>query len=87
MKTPFSFSLPSKHIPDNQLHTGTIGGGPICLQTHTAQLLSFVSWRPDPEAMATDAFTIAWSGLKAYANPPWSLVGWVLAQQKADLHV
>lgn len=38
--------------------------------------------------MATDAFTIAWTGLKAYANPPWSLVGRVLAQvrqQKANL--
>ena len=46
----------------------------------TTQLPSFVSWRPDPEAMATDAFTIAWTGLKAYANPPWSLVGRVLAQ-------
>ena len=54
----------------------------------TAQLRSFVSWRPDPEAIATDAFTMTWTGLKAYANPPWSLVGRVLSQvhqQKADL--
>ena len=28
------------------------------------QLPTFVSWRPDPEAMATDAFTISWSGLR-----------------------
>jgi hypothetical protein len=54
----------------------------------SAQLPTFVSWRPDPEAMATDAFTISWTGMKAYANPPWSLVGRVLAQaqqQDADL--
>ena len=54
----------------------------------STQLPTFVSWRPDPEAMTTDAFTMSWSGLKAYANPPWSLVGRVLAQaqqQQADL--
>ena len=55
----------------------------------TTQLSSFVSWRPDPEALlATDAFTVTWTGLKAYANPPWSLVGRVLSQarqQRADL--
>ena len=54
----------------------------------TAQLPSSVSWRPDPEAMAMDAFTISWESLKAYANPPWSLVGRVLSQarqQGADL--
>ena len=54
----------------------------------TTQLSSFVSWRPDPEAIATDAFTVTWTGLKAYANPPWSLVGRVLSQarqQGADL--
>ena len=46
----------------------------------STQLPTFVSWRPDPEAMATDAFTILRTGMKAYANPPWSLVGRVLAQ-------
>ena len=54
----------------------------------STQLPAFVSWRPDPEAMATDAFTLDWKVMRAYANPPWSLVGRVLAQvqqQKADL--
>ena len=54
----------------------------------SAQLPTIVSWRPDPEVLATDAFTVHWVDLKAYANPPWSLVGRVLAQvsqQKADL--
>ena len=40
----------------------------------TTQLPTFVSWRPDPEAMATDAFTLTWTNMKAYANPPWSSV-------------
>ena len=54
----------------------------------STQLPTFVSWRPDPEAMAMDAFMISWTGMKAYANPPWSVVGRVLAQvqqQEADI--
>ena len=54
----------------------------------THQLRDFVSWRPDPEAMATDAFTLDWKQFRGYANPPWSLVGRVLSQvreQKAQL--
>ena len=54
----------------------------------STQLPMFVNWRPDPEAMATDAFTLDWKAMKAYANPPWSVAGRVLAQvqqQKADL--
>ena len=44
----------------------------------TTQLLTFVSWRPESEAMMTDAFTVTWTDMKANANPPWSLVGRVL---------
>ena len=54
------------------------------------QLPRFFSWRPDPLAEATDAFLQPWRGLKAYANPPWNLVGKVLSQveeQRADLVV
>ena len=39
-----------------------------------------MSWRLDLEAMTTDAFTISWNGMRAYSNPPWSLVGRDLAQ-------
>ena len=52
------------------------------------QLPWYFSWRPDPEALATDAFTQDWSSLKGYANPPWNLLNRVLAQtqsQGADL--
>jgi hypothetical protein len=44
-----------------------------------------VSWRLDPEAIATDAFTMTWAGLKAYTNPPWRRVLSQVHQQKADL--
>jgi hypothetical protein len=42
------------------------------------QLREYVSWRPDPEAVATDAFTLDWTRFKGYANPPWNLIGRVL---------
>ena len=41
----------------------------------THQLREYVSWRPDPEAVATDAFTLDWTRFKGYANPPWNLIG------------
>ena len=31
-------------------------------------------------AMATDAFTLDWAKLRGFANPPWNLIGRVLAQ-------
>jgi hypothetical protein len=52
------------------------------------QLQTYVSWRRDPMAMATDAFTLDWAELRAYANPPWNLIFRVLAQtrrQEAEL--
>ena len=38
----------------------------------THQLYRYVSWRPDPYAMTTDAFTLNWVEFKGYANPPWN---------------
>ena len=37
----------------------------------TNQLKSYVSWRPDPHAVATDAFS---SQMKGYAFPPFNLI-------------
>ena len=54
----------------------------------TYQLPNYMSWRPDPTAMATDAFTLDWTKFQGYANPPWNMVGRVLTQvrhQKARL--
>jgi hypothetical protein len=39
----------------------------------TAQLLRFVSWKPDP--VAEDAFTLDWSQLAGYVFPPFALIG------------
>ena len=46
----------------------------------TIQLPTYVSWRPDPEALVTDAFSMNWNGLKAYTNPPWNMISRVLGQ-------
>ena len=43
----------------------------ICI---TTQRQRFVSWRPDPEACAVDAFTIDWGTQLNYAFPPFTLI-------------
>ena len=40
----------------------------------THQLPRFYSWRPDPLAEATDAFTQDWSQFQGYANSLWCLI-------------
>ena len=50
----------------------------------TSQLPIFCSWRPDPLARATDALIQDWTAIKGFANPPWVLVGRVLAQVRAQ---
>ncbi|XP_046143215.1 uncharacterized protein LOC123988170 [Osmia bicornis bicornis] len=44
----------------------------------------FISWRPDPEAIQIDAFTVSWSKLKFYAFPPFSLILKTLVKVKRD---
>ena len=48
----------------------------------TAQLPRYFSWRPDPQTEATDALLQGWRHLRCYANPPWNLVGRVLAKAR-----
>ena len=50
----------------------------------TAQLPQYFSWRPDPSALATDALLQDWEGLRAYANPPWNLLGRALAKVQRE---
>ena len=38
------------------------------------QLNRFVSFKPDPEAIDIDAFSISWTNLKFYAFPPFSCI-------------
>lgn len=39
-----------------------------------AQLEQYVSWRPDPNAMATDALQLRWNKWTGYAFPPFCLI-------------
>jgi len=39
------------------------------------QLKHFVSYRPDPEALYINAFTIDWGPLDFYCFPPFSCIG------------
>ena len=48
------------------------------------QLKPFVSWGPDPEAWAVDAFTLHWGNWLIYAFPPFSLLHRVLCKWKRD---
>ena len=51
----------------------------------TKQLPNFYSWRPDPEAMATDAFNQNWAQTRGFANPPWCLIARCLSQLKRQM--
>ena len=42
------------------------------------QLPNYVSWHPEPEASAVDAFSITWADKFSYIFPPFSIIGQVL---------
>ena len=48
------------------------------------QLDQYVSWTPDPDSLAVDAFSISWSELKFYAYPPFSMIGQALSKITKD---
>ncbi len=48
------------------------------------QLPRYVSWNPDPGAIATDAFTLMWTTGTYYAFPPFSLIARVLQKTIQD---
>ena len=49
-----------------------------------AQVSTYVSWRPDPHALAVDAFTLDWRNLNFYAFPPFCLVPKCIQKIMAD---
>lgn len=49
-----------------------------------AQLSTYVSWKPDPHALYTNALTINWSDLKSYAFPPFILIGRILKKLQEE---
>ena len=48
------------------------------------QFTKYVSNKPDPSALAIDAFTLDWSKLMFYASPPFSVIPAVLSKIVAD---
>jgi hypothetical protein len=48
------------------------------------QLKPYVSYRPDPEAIAVNAFHISWSQYSFYAFPPFSVIMQVLRKIQKD---
>lgn len=49
-----------------------------------AKFPKFVSWHPEPGAMAVDAFLAIWSNLKCYAFLPFSLLPQVVRNVRED---
>lgn len=49
-----------------------------------AQLEKYMSWKPDPFAMGTDAFLAHWGGMKAYAFPPFCLIQRCIAKVQKE---
>ena len=50
-----------------------------------AKLDQFVSWHPEPGALAVDAFSVSWSNQNFYAFPPFSLLTRVLGKIRNDV--
>ncbi|XP_063419548.1 uncharacterized protein LOC134703355 [Mytilus trossulus] len=48
------------------------------------QVLSYVSWFPEPDAVASDAFSISWSDFNPYIFPPFSMISRVLQKIQDD---
>ena len=48
------------------------------------QVNQYVSWRPDPLAMATDALSVKWGNHAAYEFPPFCLIGRCLSKIAKD---
>ena len=49
-----------------------------------AQSSCYVSWRPDPHAVAIDAFNMQWQNIKGYAFPPFSVIPRLLQKIRRD---
>ena len=47
-------------------------------------LRPFVSWKPDPDAFAIDAFSITWKDQTFYAFPPFAVINRVLQKAEQD---
>ena len=50
-----------------------------------AQIGKYVSWKPDPGAWQTDAFTVKWGSIMGCAFPPFCMIGRCLAKTIQEL--
>ena len=50
----------------------------------SAQLSKYMSWKPDPGAIATDALSQPWEDIKGYAFPPFALIGRCLSKVQRE---
>lgn len=48
------------------------------------QIDRYVSWHPDPEACAIDAFSIEWNKVSYFMFPPFSIINKVVSKIKTD---
>lgn len=48
------------------------------------KLTQFISWRPDPNAIGTDALQIPWDKYSGYAFPPFCLIGKCLRKAREE---
>ena len=48
------------------------------------QLDTYVSWHPEPEAIAINAFSMIWHNAYFYIFPPFSIIGQVIAKIRRD---
>ncbi|XP_063436130.1 uncharacterized protein LOC134717568 [Mytilus trossulus] len=52
------------------------------------QLSKYVSWFPDPDAMASDAFSFSWKNYLPYVFPPFSIIARILnkVEEEQEFH-
>jgi hypothetical protein len=51
---------------------------------NNSQLPRFISWKPDPQALATNALTVPWTQENGFASPPWALISQCLAKVQRE---
>ena len=59
-------------------------GSMLFASHHAAQLEKYMSWKPNPGAVATDAMSQTWNQVKGYTFPPFSLIGRCLSKVKRE---
>jgi hypothetical protein len=74
--SPEIFQAVQNHFGDNNID--------MFASRINSQLQSYVSWLPDPGAMAVDAFTLDWSKFNSYLFPPFSLLGRTIQKMLTD---